>query len=102
MSQDGKLEKSVMNFKAANPKWMPSDQAGSVFVQKMSDSIMPSSRRNGGIKSPEFGLGEVYEDEREQHNLEDGFGGDADKGMLKMLQQFSFTRNHSNNFPKPF
>ncbi|TIB40095.1 hypothetical protein E3P86_00822 [Wallemia ichthyophaga] len=102
MSQDGKLEKSVMNFKAANPKWIPSDQAGSVFVQKMSDSVMPSSRRNGGIKSPEFGLGEVYEYEGEQNNLEDGFGGDGDKGMLKMLQQFSFTRNHSNNFPQPF
>ncbi|TIB71309.1 hypothetical protein E3Q24_02374 [Wallemia mellicola] len=96
MSEDGKLEKSVLNFKAANPKWMPNDQAGSIFVNKMSESIMPSKRT---MKSPEMGLGEVYEDEREWDNNERR---ESDQGVLKMFQQFSFSRTRTNNFPRPF
>ena len=96
MSEDGKLEKSVLNFKAANPKWMPNDQAGSIFVNKMSESIMPSKRT---MKSPEMGLGEVYEDEREWDNNERREG---DQGVLKMFQQFSFSRTRTDNFPRPF
>ncbi|KAG8893111.1 autophagy protein atg9, partial [Tulasnella sp. 417] len=35
MSNQGKMEKSFLNFKAANPEWNPTDPAGSAYLTRM-------------------------------------------------------------------
>ncbi|KAG9012557.1 autophagy protein atg9 [Tulasnella sp. 427] len=35
MSNQGKMEKSFLNFKAANPEWNPTDPAGSAYLSRM-------------------------------------------------------------------
>ncbi|KAL1709709.1 putative transmembrane protein [Schizophyllum commune] len=37
VSNEGKMEKSFLNFKAANPDWNPSDPTGSLYLSKMAD-----------------------------------------------------------------
>ncbi|KZV87378.1 APG9-domain-containing protein [Exidia glandulosa HHB12029] len=37
MSKEGKMEKSFLNFKAANPDWNPSDPAGSLYLSRLAD-----------------------------------------------------------------
>ncbi|GLB34769.1 putative involved in autophagy and cytoplasm to vacuole transport (Cvt) vesicle formation [Lyophyllum shimeji] len=37
ISNDGKMEKSFLNFKATNPDWIPSDPSGSLYLSKMAD-----------------------------------------------------------------
>ncbi|KAK7053152.1 autophagy protein atg9 [Paramarasmius palmivorus] len=35
MSNEGKMEKSFLNFKAANPDWMPTDPSGSLYLSRL-------------------------------------------------------------------
>ncbi|KAF9030750.1 APG9-domain-containing protein [Hymenopellis radicata] len=37
ISNEGKMEKSFLNFKAANPDWNPSDPSGSAYLNRMAD-----------------------------------------------------------------
>ena len=37
VSEQGKLEKSVLGFKAANPNWQPTDQSTSLYLSKMTE-----------------------------------------------------------------
>ncbi|KAG8994151.1 autophagy protein atg9 [Tulasnella sp. JGI-2019a] len=37
MSREGKMEKSFLNFKAANPQWNPTDPSGSVYLDRIAD-----------------------------------------------------------------
>ncbi|KAG6844926.1 hypothetical protein H0H87_002410 [Tephrocybe sp. NHM501043] len=37
ISNEGKMEKSFLNFKAANPDWNPSDPSGSLYLTRMAD-----------------------------------------------------------------
>ncbi|KAG8876541.1 autophagy protein atg9 [Tulasnella sp. 331] len=37
MSREGKMEKSFLNFKAANPEWNPIDPSGSVYLNRLAD-----------------------------------------------------------------
>jgi len=37
MSNEGKMEKSFLNFKAANPEWQPSDPSGSAYLNRISE-----------------------------------------------------------------
>lgn len=37
MSREGKMEKSFLNFKAANPDWNPSDPSGSLYLSRIAD-----------------------------------------------------------------
>ncbi|EPQ57867.1 APG9-domain-containing protein [Gloeophyllum trabeum ATCC 11539] len=49
MSKDGKMEKSFLNFKAANPTWNPADPSGSMYLSRMADyranQLGPLNRR---------------------------------------------------------
>ncbi|KAJ7775186.1 putative transmembrane protein [Mycena metata] len=74
ISNEGKMEKSFLNFKAANPDWNPTDPSGSLYLSRMADfsaSHYPNSilkRRPGtgataadlaqSVRSPPEGLGE--------------------------------------------
>ncbi|KDQ17911.1 hypothetical protein BOTBODRAFT_29217 [Botryobasidium botryosum FD-172 SS1] len=35
MSKEGKMEKSFLNFKAANPEWTPTDPSGSMYLSRL-------------------------------------------------------------------
>ncbi|KII89178.1 hypothetical protein PLICRDRAFT_53644 [Plicaturopsis crispa FD-325 SS-3] len=52
MSKEGKMEKSFLNFKAANPDWNPTDPSGSLYLSRMADINVahssPSRRRRPG------------------------------------------------------
>ncbi|KAG9318603.1 autophagy protein Apg9-domain-containing protein [Chiua virens] len=37
LSREGKMEKSFLNFKAANPDWNPSDPTGSLYLSRIAD-----------------------------------------------------------------
>ncbi|KAI0040133.1 APG9-domain-containing protein [Auriscalpium vulgare] len=37
MSNEGKMEKSILSFKAAHPDWMPSDPSSSLYLHRMAD-----------------------------------------------------------------
>ncbi|KAI5124310.1 hypothetical protein M0805_008918 [Coniferiporia weirii] len=37
LSKEGKMEKSFLNFKAANPEWQPTDPSGSLYLSRMAD-----------------------------------------------------------------
>ncbi|KAF8965233.1 autophagy protein Apg9-domain-containing protein [Flammula alnicola] len=37
VSNEGKMEKSFLNFKAANPDWNPTDPTGSLYLTRMAD-----------------------------------------------------------------
>ncbi|KAK0497041.1 APG9-domain-containing protein [Armillaria luteobubalina] len=50
ISNEGKMEKSFLNFKAANPDWNPSDPSGSLYLSRMADfttTHLPGRRRPG-------------------------------------------------------
>ncbi|KAJ6630558.1 autophagy protein Apg9-domain-containing protein [Mycena sp. CBHHK59/15] len=59
ISNEGKMEKSFLNFKAANPDWNPTDPSGSLYLSRMADlsaSHYPNSilrRRPGTGATPE-------------------------------------------------
>ncbi|KAG6851302.1 hypothetical protein H0H93_011738 [Arthromyces matolae] len=59
VSNDGKMEKSFLNFKAANPDWIPADPSGSLYLNRMADygathAMHPFGRRRhpgaGGLE----------------------------------------------------
>jgi autophagy-related protein 9 len=37
LSKQGKMEKSFLNFKANNPKWVPNDMAGSMYLSRLAE-----------------------------------------------------------------
>ncbi|KAF9246404.1 putative transmembrane protein [Melanogaster broomeanus] len=37
LSREGKMEKSFLNFKAANPDWNPTDPTGSLYLSRLAD-----------------------------------------------------------------
>ncbi|KAG6862073.1 hypothetical protein C0995_007203 [Termitomyces sp. Mi166 len=50
LSNQGKMEKSFLNFKAANPDWTPTDPSGSLYLTRMADygathAMYPYGRR---------------------------------------------------------
>ena len=49
MSNDGKMEKSFVSFKAAHPDWMPADPSGSLYLSRIADL---SSRRASDDQTP--------------------------------------------------
>ncbi|KAJ7510163.1 putative transmembrane protein [Mycena galericulata] len=42
ISNEGKMEKSFLNFKAANPDWNPTDPSGSLYLSRMADFSVAS------------------------------------------------------------
>ncbi|KAJ6597221.1 putative transmembrane protein [Mycena vulgaris] len=64
VSNEGKMEKSFLNFKAANPDWNPTDPSGSLYLSRMADfsaSHYPNSilrRRPGAGAAPELAQSE--------------------------------------------
>ena len=49
MSNDGKMEKSFVSFKAAHPDWMPADPSGSLYLSRIADL---SARRASDDQTP--------------------------------------------------
>jgi autophagy-related protein 9 len=49
MSNDGKMEKSFVSFKAAHPEWMPADPSGSLYLSRIADL---SARRASDDQTP--------------------------------------------------
>jgi autophagy-related protein 9 len=49
MSNDGKMEKSFVSFKAAHPEWMPADPTGSLYLSRIADL---SARRASDDQTP--------------------------------------------------
>ncbi|THH10276.1 hypothetical protein EW145_g1440 [Phellinidium pouzarii] len=45
LSKGGKMEKSFLNFKAANPEWQPADPSGSLYLSRMADLTHGAVRR---------------------------------------------------------
>lgn len=41
ISNEGKMEKSFLNFKAANPDWNPTDPSGSLYLSRIADLTTP-------------------------------------------------------------
>ncbi|KAJ7438501.1 putative transmembrane protein [Mycena latifolia] len=63
VSNEGKMEKSFLNFKAANPDWNPTDPSGSLYLSRMADfsaSHYPNSilRRKTAGPTPELAQSE--------------------------------------------
>ncbi|KAF9227786.1 putative transmembrane protein [Gyrodon lividus] len=52
LSREGKMEKSFLNFKAANPDWNPSDPTGSLYLSRIADI----SARRRAITASRTGL----------------------------------------------
>ena len=52
LSREGKMEKSFLNFKAANPDWNPSDPTGSLYLSRIADI----SARRRAITASRAGL----------------------------------------------
>jgi len=57
LSKQGKMEKSILNFKAAHPDWNPTDAAGSLYLTRMAGLSAnyqppnPSPQRGGMHRS---------------------------------------------------
>ena len=49
MSNDGKMEKSFVSFKAAHPEWTPADPSGSLYLSRIADL---SARRATDDQTP--------------------------------------------------
>jgi len=54
MSNDGKMEKSFVSFKAAHPEWMPTDPTSSLYLERIADL---SARRTADDHTPRPNLG---------------------------------------------
>ncbi|KAF8744430.1 Autophagy-related protein 9, partial [Rhizoctonia solani] len=48
--RETKMEQSLLNFKAANPEWNPSDQTGSLYLSRNADMAHPSSRAGHNLR----------------------------------------------------
>ncbi|KAL0562397.1 autophagy protein atg9, partial [Marasmius crinis-equi] len=59
VSNEGKMEKSFLNFKAANPDWMPTDPTGSLYLSRIQDftAAYPGSFTRRQPESPLAGAG---------------------------------------------
>ena len=68
MSNDGKMEKSFVSFKAAHPEWMPADPSGSLYLSRIADL---STRRTVDNETPRPNIGiptdRTWEYERALH-----------------------------------
>jgi autophagy-related protein 9 len=65
MSNDGKMEKSFVSFKAAHPEWMPADPSGSLYLSRIADL---SARRATDDQTPRPNVtGRTREYERALH-----------------------------------
>jgi len=56
MSNDGKMEKSFVSFKAAHPEWMPADPTGSLYLSRIADL---SARRHADDHTPRPGSASI-------------------------------------------
>ncbi|KAH9026775.1 APG9-domain-containing protein [Lactarius pseudohatsudake] len=56
MSNDGKMEKSFVSFKAAHPEWMPADPTGSLYLSRIADL---SARRAADDHTPRPGAASI-------------------------------------------
>ncbi|KAH9180820.1 APG9-domain-containing protein [Lactarius sanguifluus] len=56
MSNDGKMEKSFVSFKAAHPEWMPADPTGSLYLARIADL---SARRAADDHTPRPGAASI-------------------------------------------
>ncbi|TFK42483.1 putative transmembrane protein [Crucibulum laeve] len=52
ISNEGKMEKSFLNFKAANPDWNPSDPSGSLYLSRMAEFAHHPLGRRRHMTSP--------------------------------------------------
>ncbi|CAK5277584.1 unnamed protein product [Mycena citricolor] len=69
ISNQGKMEKSFLTFKAANPDWNPADASGSLYLSRMADlnvSQHPSSRRRAG--APELAESKMLDDRAQEYD----------------------------------
>ena len=64
MSNDGKMEKSFVSFKAAHPEWMPADPSGSLYLSRIADL---SARRGSDDQTPRPNVDRTREYERALH-----------------------------------
>ncbi|CAE6444650.1 unnamed protein product [Rhizoctonia solani] len=48
--RETKMEQSLLNFKAANPEWNPSDQTGSLYLSRNADMTHAPSRAGPGLR----------------------------------------------------
>ncbi|KAG5636822.1 hypothetical protein H0H81_006738 [Sphagnurus paluster] len=56
ISNEGKMEKSFLHFKATNPDWNPSDPSGSLYLSRMAD-YGATHHMHGYGRRRQFGLG---------------------------------------------
>ncbi|KAF8261690.1 autophagy protein Apg9-domain-containing protein [Lactarius quietus] len=56
MSNDGKMEKSFVSFKAAHPEWMPADPTSSLYLTRIADL---SARRHADDQTPRLGSASI-------------------------------------------
>ncbi|KAH7918533.1 putative transmembrane protein [Leucogyrophana mollusca] len=58
LSREGKMEKSFLNFKAANPDWNPTDPSGSLYLSRIADinasMAGPRLRRPGTLSGSQL------------------------------------------------
>lgn len=52
LSKEGKMEKSILNFKAAHPEWNPTDPTGSLYLTRMADLSANLGQQNPQTNSP--------------------------------------------------
>ena len=64
MSNDGKMEKSFVSFKAAHPEWTPADPTGSLYLSRIADL---SARRHADDHTPRPSADRTREYERALH-----------------------------------
>ncbi|KAH8117210.1 APG9-domain-containing protein [Phellopilus nigrolimitatus] len=54
LSKEGKMEKSFLNFKAANPEWQPTDPSGSLYLSRMADFTHGHGHGPSGVPRGRF------------------------------------------------
>ncbi|KAF8798110.1 APG9-domain-containing protein [Phlegmacium glaucopus] len=60
VSNEGKMEKSFLNFKATNPDWNPTDQSGSLYLSRMIDLNARRRHHNTGLAGGSEAAGAVH------------------------------------------
>ncbi|KAI8142775.1 autophagy protein Apg9-domain-containing protein [Fennellomyces sp. T-0311] len=61
MSNDGKMEKSFLNFKANNPGWEPTDVEGSMYLNRISEFQKSKRARDEPLRLNRYGVPEGHE-----------------------------------------
>ncbi|KAG0697005.1 putative transmembrane protein [Suillus ampliporus] len=54
MSREGKMEKSFLNFKAANPDWNPSDPSGSLYLTLDNTILLNDGKKDPADRAQEY------------------------------------------------